>query len=206
MHALQILGLVLALAMVAAGWASWKKLAARKWSSSVIPVLITLLFAALSALSITVWAAQRGYQRLTHETTAATITATRVDAAKFYAVIELPGGTRQTYELRGDMIYVDARIIKWDPWLNLLGLHTAYQLDRIGGRFNSIEDEKSQVRTIHALSAPRTLDVFAMAQRLGDFAPFVDAQYGSATFAPVRDVEHYEVRVSASGLLLRQKK
>lgn len=202
-HRLQILAVILAVAMVAAGWASWTKLRDRKWASAVVPVLVTLLFGALSALSLTVWAAQKGYERLTHEVSAAVITTTRLDQRRFHAQFDLPNGDSKIFELRGDSIYVDARIIKWDPRLNVLGLHTAYQLDRVGGRFNSIALEQTQPRTIHPLSTERKLDVFRWAEMLGDSAPLVDAQYGSATFAPVRNRERYDLRVSTSGLLLR---
>jgi len=40
-----------------------------------------------------------------------------------------------TYPISGDEIYVDARILKWHALANLLGLSTAYELDRVGGRF-----------------------------------------------------------------------
>lgn len=204
MHPLQILAIILGVATLAAGWASWKPLKEKKWSAAIIPVLVTLLMAALAALSLTVWGAQRGYERLTAEVSAATLTTTRLDKDRFYARIDFAGGGTQSFELRGDTVYVDARIIKWDPRLTLLGLNTAYQLDRVGGRFTSIEKEQSSPRTIYALGPEHKLDIFVWAERMGDRAPFVDAQYGSATFAPVRAKERYDVRVSGSGLLLRE--
>ena len=43
--------------------------------------------------------------------------------------------------MAGDQIYVDAHILKWTPAANLIGLHTAYELDRVAGRYDNIEQE-----------------------------------------------------------------
>src|SRR5207302_9656098 len=36
-------------------------------------------------------------------------------------------------------LLLEKKKIKWHPWANLLGLHTAYQLDRVGGRYDRLE-------------------------------------------------------------------
>src|SRR6266568_4661343 len=106
-------------------------------------------------------------------------------------------------ELAGDEIYVDARILKWHALANLLGLNTAYELDRVGGRFRAIEQERSASRTLHALGQEKPLDVFDLRKRYTFLAPFLDAEYGSATFVQVTEPAELELRVSTTGLLLR---
>src|SRR5256884_9930253 len=86
------------------------------------------------------------------------------------------------YDLAGDALYMDARILKWHPWVNLLGLHTSYELDRVAGRYNVVSDERSKPHTAYELARPAWIDLFWIARRhvLG---PLVDAEYGSAAFA-----------------------
>ena len=76
---------------------------------------------------------------------------------RFTAVFRFPDGKETTYELAGDEIYVDARILKWHPYANMIGLHTAYELDRVAGRYHDIADERSAPRTVHALSSVITI-------------------------------------------------
>jgi hypothetical protein len=109
-----------------------------------------------------------------------------------------------TYAIAGDEIYVDAHILKWSPHANWLGLHTAYELDRIAGRYHGVKDEQTAERTVHALSRDRVVDLYSLRRRHAFLAPLLDAQYGSATFVPVTRPAELELRVSTTGLLLRE--
>ena len=121
----------------------------------------------------------------------------------FRVTVRLPEGGLKVFELNGDELYVDARILKWKPWVNILGMHTAYELDRVAGRYRNIEDERAKPRTVFPLADERALDLFELRRRFPLLAPLVDAEYGSATFIPVADPVTFEVRVSTSGLLIR---
>jgi hypothetical protein len=50
------------------------------------------------------------------------------------------------------------------------------------------------------------LDLFALRKRSGWLGPLYDAEYGSASFVPVDRPMELEVRVSTTGLLLREAK
>ena len=106
--------------------------------------------------------------------------------------------------LSGDELYVDAHILKWKPVANFVGLHTAYELARLSGRYRGIEDERSAPRTVHSLRVHRAVDLFGLRQRHAFLGRFFDAEYGSATFVPVTRPAEYEVRVSTTGLLMRE--
>lgn len=147
----------------------------------------------------------QGYRALTHEEVAARIVVTPDPQRprRFTATFRFPDGREAIYELAGDEILVDARILKWTPWANILGLHTAYELDRVGGRYHAIADERAAPRTLFSLGPDRPVDLFALRRRHAFLAPLVDAQYGSATFVPVQGPAALELRVSTTGLLLR---
>ena len=57
---------------------------------------------------------------------------------------------------------------------------------------------------MYPLSAPRVVDLFELRQRYAWLAPLLDAEYGSASFVPVTKPAELEVRVSTTGLLIRE--
>lgn len=144
-----------------------------------------------------------GYRALSHEEIAARIDVRPVAPQRFVATFHYPDDRVEIYSLNGDAIYVDAHVLKWKPWANLLGLHTAYELNRVAGRYNDIEQERTAARTVHSLAADRPIDLFALRRRYAWLAPFFDAEYGSGSFVAVDDGKHLELRVSTTGLLLR---
>ena len=144
-----------------------------------------------------------GYRALTRETVAAVVDVEPLGPRRFLARVRLPDGRTRVYEIAGDAFYVDARVLKWKPWAQLLGLHTAYALDRIGGRYRDLESERRLPRTVHSLGPQPPLDLHALRRRHAWLAPLVDAAYGSATFMPVEGRARYEIRVGPSGLLAR---
>lgn len=162
-----------------------------------------LLLAAGAGIWALAWGIQ-GYRALLHEEVAAVIELVPLGEQRVEARLKLADGSERRYELAGDEVYVDAQILKWKPAVNALGLHTAYRLDRIAGRYRSVEQEQSAPHTVHALAAPQPLDLFDLRSRHPMLDPLVDAQYGSATFVPAAPPRRIEVRVSASGLLARE--
>lgn len=170
--------------------------------SSLVASLALLAAAALCvALALSI----HGYRALTREEVAAVVEIQPVVHQRFLAYVTLADGTTRTFELAGDELYVDARVLKWHPWVNLLGLHTHYALDRIGGRYVDIEDERNEKRTIHTLVDGQRLDAFTLRREHALLAPLVDASYGSATFTNADRITTVEVRVSTTGLLVRER-
>jgi hypothetical protein len=167
-------------------------------------ILSGLLWGTFGALLLTLGAGLTGYRALTNEDVALTIMVTPLADGHFLADARFPGGRADTWELAGDQLYVDARILKWHGVANLLGLHTAYELDRIGGRYIDIAQERTAPRTIFELGTEKRFDLFAWIKRKTWMAPLVDAEYGSATFIDITDATIYEVRVSTTGLLIRK--
>jgi hypothetical protein len=166
----------------------------------VIGLAVTAIGAAAALIAVGI----RGYEAFTRETVAARITVSPSGPQRFDARVRFPDGREASFVIAGDELYVDAHILKWKPLANVLGLHTAYELDRIAGRYRSVEQERKALRTVYPLSAPRVVDLFDLRQRYAWLAPLLDAEYGSATFVPVTKPAELEVRVSTTGLLIRE--
>jgi hypothetical protein len=146
----------------------------------------------------------QGYRALTHEATAASVWTEPTGPKRFHARFRFPDGREANYELAGDELYVDAHILKWHPYANILGLHTAYELDRVAGRYQNLALERNQSRTVYSLSQERSVDLFDLRRRYVLLSPVLDAEYGSASFVAADVPAQYELKVSTSGLLLRR--
>src|SRR6266550_2847557 len=127
----------------------------RHWLGGTIRGLVALLLLALAALAATLTVGLHGYRALSFEEVAATVRTEPVAPQRFRATIILPDQRLAMYELAGDAFYMDAHILKWHPWANLLGLHTVYELDRVAGRYNAVGDERTQPHTAYELALAR---------------------------------------------------
>jgi len=163
-----------------------------------------LLLLSLAGLSGTIAVATQGYRALTREEVAARVQVEPAGLQRFYARFQFPDGRRATFYLFGDALYVDAHILKWRPMANFFGLHTAYELDRVAGRYTQLQDEQTKSRTVFAISQKKPLDMFHLRWRYTLLRPLLDAEYGSATYTPADKPAHLEVRVSTTGLLIRR--
>jgi hypothetical protein len=185
--------------------ASWRALRGGRILSLGVRTLSTLLFAGLGALCLGLVGATQGYRALTREEVACQVRVEPLGDQSFVARFLFPDGHEAVHTLAGDQLYIDAHILKWRPWANVLGLHTAYELDRVAGRYVSLDDERNKPRTVASLAQPRRFDLFALRQKYARFGLVVDAEYGSATFVDVRFPAVLEVSVSTTGLLVRPK-
>ena len=173
------------------------------WSAAwvVLAMLLLPTSGLLGALSIGL----RGYRALTREETAARVEVRPVGPQVFHVRFQFPDGRRTSYTLAGDELYVDAHVLKWKWVANWIGLHTHYELDRVAGRYGDLEDERTRPRTVHSLAPERRLDLFQFVRSHARIAPLVDAEYGSASFVPADHPASYELRVSTTGLLIRER-
>lgn len=183
---------------------AFRAFGARRWMGGTGQTTVGLLFASLSALAATLGVSTHGYHALTAEEVAATITTVPTGPRAFQAFVEFPDGRDTTLAVQGDQVLVDARILKWKYLANVLGLPTRYELDRLTGRYVDIEDERTEVRSVHALGADRPVDLYDLVRRYALLRVLVDAEYGSASYVDVTRPARFQVRVSTTGLLIRE--
>jgi hypothetical protein len=172
--------------------------------SSASRFLLALLALSLAGLLGMIVIATAGYRALTYEEIAAVVKTERIGAKGFTAHFLFPDGHEASYRLTGDALYVDAHILKWKPIVNILGLHTAYELDRVAGRYMDLKEERESTRTVFLLSRDKPVDMFTLRQRYSLLRPLLDAEYGTASFINSDQPGHFEIRVSTTGLLIRK--
>jgi hypothetical protein len=163
-----------------------------------------LLLLAIAALTFVVSLNFHTYARLTHEQPVAEIVFETRGPQRYRATLtQMPSGEMQVFVLAGDEWQLDARVLKWQGWANLLGLDAQYRLERVSGRYSDIEQERHDERTVYDLSENPGVDLWKLSTQYPDWLPFLDAIYGSATYQPMAEGARYEVRITQSGLIAR---
>jgi hypothetical protein len=160
---------------------------------------------ALTVLAVTIAVGAwdlRGYRTLSAAEPIGTLSFKRLDAQQFAATLTTPDGRERSVELSGDMWQIDVRLLRWADALARLGLKPGYRLDRLSGRYLSLEDEQSRPRTVVGLADTRsTFDIWAWLRRSGNTLGLLAADYGSATYLPMADGALYQIGLGGDGLV-----
>ena len=160
--------------------------------------LVLAIFFGLTGLNVF------GYQQILVEESVATLSFEKVDEQTYDVVLAQNNGEEKRYSVSGDLWQVDVRLIKWKGFLASLGFTPGYQLDRLQGRYLTLEQERSAKRTVYSLSEPDIgFDLWSAIKLSATWLPVVDATYGNATFVPMADGAIFAVTMSNSGLVAR---
>lgn len=159
--------------------------------------------AALGAAGVFLFMSYLGYQRLTAEQLVAVIEFSQSATEEYAARVMIDGELDRLLPLRGDEWQLDARVLTWKPPATILGLEPVYQLERLSGRYSSVDRERSEPRTVHSLADERMLDLWSLARNFPKFTPGVDAYYGTATYLPMADGARFRVTLSRDALIAR---
>jgi hypothetical protein len=107
-------------------------------------------------------------------------------------------GTSQTFTVYGDQWQLGGDIIKWQDWVNILGVQTGYRVTRLMGYYNDATDYRSKPISAY--------DLDGGTDRLQQFihdhpnvTPFVRATYGNDVRMQPDPTATYNVYVSTSG-------
>lgn len=160
---------------------------------AVFGVIVLGLYALAIAVNLS------AYQSLEGMKTVATISTSQEGEQLWRVTLETADGTPTVRTLRGDQWQIDARIIRFAGPIRWLGVAPGYRLERLGGRYTSLEQERSAPRTVIGLSEATWPDLWELDRQFN--LPFVEGVYGNATFMPMRDGAMFDVRLSASGLV-----
>lgn len=189
---LAIIGVVLVVAGLAfflrPRWlVSWLK------GMAVFGVIVLGLYTLAIAVNVA------GYQSLEGMQTVATVLTQRQGDQIWRVTLQPTEEDPVSKVLRGDQWQLDARIIRFSGPLRLLGVGPGYRLERLGGRYTSLEQERRAPRTVFELGNQSWPDLWKIDQAFN--LPFVEGVYGNATFMPMSDRAMFDIRLSASGLV-----
>lgn len=193
------IALLCCLLLWAAGVLLWKRGWLLGWLRGMAGTALILFGAVMAFAAVDVFS----YKQLQKEQTIATLSFDALGTQHYRVLLVDASGRETRYELKGDQWQLDARFLKWKGSLARWGLKPGYRMDRLGGRYYSLEKERNAERTVYDLNGSHSnIDVWQWINALEDM-PGIDAVYGSATFVPMADGALYEVRVTTSGLIAR---
>jgi len=86
----------------------------------------------------------------------------------------------QEFLLIGDRWFIRGDIIKWESWVNFLGLHTMYKLNRVGGFFSDLKMESELKPTHYSLVPEEETPKWRWLYKKGYELPFINNVYGSS--------------------------
>ncbi len=205
---LSIICVILAILFVVLTLRGWSRIKAHKWMrASLYAVPILFAFAGLFFLLL-ILSNLTTYQRLTYERDIVRLSMVQIADQRFEIKLDYldPGLDRisQVSLIKGDEWRLEARILKWQGWANIMGLDSYYKLDRLSGRYRSIEQAGSELPSVLDLSTKeRGLNLWELKRLMKSNLPFIDAYYGQAVFLPLQHAAAFNISINQAGLIAR---
>ncbi len=139
------------------------------------------------------------YRQLTHEIVLAEV---RLGQATDQGVpLRLAYTDRvETFYIRSPEWRLDARFVKWKPWLSLIGKEPIVRLERLEERRGTSGIEPGLNR-YELVMDPMWAD--EMVSTVSEEFGLVDSVYGSSVYMPATPGAEYQVSASISGLVAR---
>ena len=172
---------------------------------SLFALTLSIAFLASAAAAAFLATSLRTYGVFTDRTLVAYIECERIEDNPEYRMLlrYVPvqdgkeGGPAHHYLLKGDMWEIGGDILKWDPQLALLGIHTTQKVTRISshGMGDSAEGSNYEING-------GTDHLWLWLHEYGDRLPFVEAVYGSAVFTLPSAEQAFELYIGQEGYSL----
>ncbi len=144
------------------------------------------------------------YSRLNSERSVAIVDLTLIEPQYYQAQVKFADRENfENFDIRGDEIAFQARVIKWTRWANIVGYDSIFRLDRLQGQYTSVAEEVKKPRTVYPVRNEPGIDAFELVRNRGGWIKAVDAYYGSATYVPMVDGASYEIIMTQTGLMTR---
>jgi hypothetical protein len=148
------------------------------------------------------------YSRLTYEAPVAMVSVKAVDPSHqlFDVTVKRMDASfpAQLCRLQGDDWEMSARVQKWKPWANMLGLDATYTLDKMSNRYSDAERGNGKTITSCDLKGPppavNTWVPKSWLFWIVDHAYVEDRHFGSGAYMPLADGAVYKVIMTQSGL------
>lgn len=199
-----IIALILLLGLLLVGMGIRRMFGRRKLGGG-INVVLGIVLVVIAVSSVGVLANLYTYHQLTGEQPVGTLTFEKFAPREYVATLNTGSGTSRQFTVFGDECQMDARILKWHYFANLIGFDTVYRLDRISGRYRDVAAEKTAERSVYALAENPGIEIWSIINRFNDFIPWIDAVYGNAVYLPMEQGAVYAITMTDSGLIARPR-
>jgi hypothetical protein len=150
----------------------------------------------------------QNFARLTYERAVAEVTVAALDPGdrRYRVTVRRLDGSDITVGcvVQGDEWQISARVQKWQPWANIMGLDSTYALDQIANKYFTAARGNGHLITACDLSGPMPGADRLMPQSWTEWlmahAYVEQRRFGSAVYMPLVDGAIYRVTMTQSGL------
>ena len=189
-------GLIIFIALIATLGLWFRQSWFRQWLRGTTGIA---LLAVSVWLGLVVWDLS-SYRSAIQERPLATVSIYEVGPQEFDLTLVDSEGEEERFIVRGDQWQLDARLLTWTGPFAAAGVKPLYRLDRLSGRYLSLEQERTAERSVFELSGSRWLDLWQMLYESG---LWLDAQFGSAVYMPMINGAVFAVHLTPKGLIAR---
>jgi|TARA_B110001454_G_scaffold5294_1_gene4933 hypothetical protein len=171
------------------GWfIAWLK------GSFAIALIVAAVFSLFSLFDVL------SYKQLLSEVPIATISIYEKGDQHYDITLVDSDSREQRFEIHGDQWQLDARLLTWVGPLAAAGQKPLYRLDRISGRYVSLEQARNGQQSVFSLKQSQYVDLWEIFER---FDTWIDVSYGSAVYMPMENGAVFSVYLTAKGMNVR---
>lgn len=172
-----------------------KRLFKRGWFFKWLKGTFSFLFIFVSILIVLFAIDMLTYKNAEKGEVIATLKFERLAEQQYEVEFVASSHGRSLFKLLGDQWQLDARLISL-PWVSAL---PSFKLERLSGRYLTLEQEQSAPRSVHSLGNHAPVDTWDWIVKR-PWLNVIQAKYGSAAFMPMADGAIYEIRLYPKGL------
>ncbi|MGH6872248.1 MAG: hypothetical protein ACREHE_12145 [Rhizomicrobium sp.] len=147
------------------------------------------------------------FARLTYEAPVADVMVKALDPARsiYQVTVNRLDGPKETAvcKIQGDEWELTARVQKWKPWANTLGLNATYTLDQLDNKyFDAGRAAGKMITACDLRGAPPAINAYVPKSWLFWITDhsYEDRKFGSGAYMPLADGATYRVIMTQSGL------
>ncbi len=173
--------------------------------------LISLLFISVGSAMLMTAMYLQAYRAFTHKEMIGVVEARKTKGLdydiflKFAPVEKGVKGEEKIYKIKGDQWAIGGDILKFEDWVNFIGIHTGYKTTRIHGRYLKAADENIKEHTAYDINGGTDAVWLYLYENSSSF-PFIKAVYGNSVYTFPSDDDFYEVYVTTSGYSIEKIK
>jgi hypothetical protein len=140
------------------------------------------------------------YQQLLSEVPIATISIYEKGDQQYDLTLVDADNNEHRFDIYGDQWQLDARLLTWVGPLAAAGQKPLYRLDRISGRYVSLEQARNDQQSVFSLDQSSYIDLWEV---FNQFQSWIDVSYGSAVYMPMANGAVFSVHLTAKGMNVR---
>ena len=113
-------------------------------------------------------------------------------------------GPTHVYLIRGDQWSFGGDVLKWHPWLSILGAKPCHKPTRISGRFVRAKDSATVLPTEYDINNGSD-KLWIFLHKSNQYLPFVETVYGNSIYTFIDYKHYFKIYVTSNGYMIKKE-